>query len=117
MDLIKTVLIAILVFGFSEDRKVYLVDGVHDKLNLGQRYSVLKALNERYKPLVIGYERYGLQSDIDFYRMENAKTGYFMPISEIGGSLSKEDRILRLAGLFEKQDLLFPKHLPYVRVF
>lgn len=108
---------AILVFGFSEDRKVYLVDGVHDKLNLGQRYSVLKALNERYKPLVIGYERYGLQSDIDFYRMENAKTGYFMPISEIGGSLSKEDRILRLAGLFEKQDLLFPKHLPYVRVF
>lgn len=108
---------AYLVFGFSEDRKVYLVDGVHDKLNLAQRYSVLKALNERYKPLVIGYEKYGLQADIDFFRMENAKTGYFMPISEMGGSVSKEDRILRLASLFERKDLLFPRHLPYVRVF
>lgn len=108
---------AYLVFGFSEDRKVYLVDGVHDKLNLAQRYSVLKALNERYKPLVIGYEKYGLQADIDFFRMENAKTGYYMPISEMGGSVSKEDRILRLTSLFEKKDLLFPRHLPYIRVF
>lgn len=108
---------AYLVFGFSEDRKVYLVDGVHDKLNLAQRYSVLKALNERYKPLVIGYEKYGLQADVDFFRMENAKTGYYMPISEMGGSVSKEDRILRLASLFERKDLLFPRHLPYVRVF
>ncbi len=108
---------AYLVFGFSEDRQVYLVDGVHDKLNLAQRYTVLKALNERYKPLIIGYEKYGLQADIDFFRMENAKTGYYMPISEIGGTLSKEDRILRLASLFEKKDLLFPRHIPYNRVY
>lgn len=108
---------AYLVFGFSQDRKVYLVDGVHDKLDLGQRYNVLKALNDRYKPLVIGYERYGLQADIDFFRMENAKTGYFMPITEIGGSLSKEDRISRLTSLFGRKDLLFPRHIPYQRSF
>ena len=108
---------AFLVFGFSEDRKIYLVDGVHDKLNLAERYNVLKALNARYKPRVIGYEKYGLQADIDFFRMENAKTGYFMPVTEIGGSLSKQDRILRLASLFEKQDLLFPRRLPYTRIY
>lgn len=108
---------AYLVFGFSQDRKVYLVDGVHDKLDLGQRYRVLKALNERYKPLVIGYEKYGLQADIDFFRMENAKTNYYMPITEMGGTVSKEDRILRLTALFGKKDLLFPRHLPYVRAF
>lgn len=108
---------AYLVFGYSTDRKVYLVDGVHDKLDLGQRYNVLRALNDRYKPLVIGYEKYGLQADIDFFRMENAKTNYYMPITEIGGTVSKEDRILRLAALFGKKDLLFPRHIPYVRMF
>lgn len=108
---------AFLVLGFSADRKVYLVDGLHDKLDLGQRYYALKALNERYKPLIIGYEKYGLQADIDFFRMENAKTGYYMPISEIGGTLSKEDRILRLTSLFGSKDLLFPKHLPYISQF
>ena len=108
---------AMLVFGFSEDRKVYLIDGVHDKLDLGQRYKVLKSLNERYKPLVIGYERYGLQADIDYFRMENAKTNYYMPITEVGGTVSKEDRILRLQALFESKDLLFPKHLRYTMLF
>jgi phage terminase large subunit-like protein len=106
-----------LVFGFSEDRKVYLVDGVHDKLDLGQRYRTLKALNERYKPLIIGYERYGLQADIDFFRMENAKTNYYMPITEVGGGISKEDRILRLQALFETKDLIFPKHLRYTQLW
>lgn len=108
---------AYLVFGYSTDRKVYLVDGVHDKLDLGQRYNVLKALNDRYKPLVIGYEKYGLQADIDFFRMENAKTNYYMPLTELGGTVSKEDRILRLTALFGKKDLLFPRHLTYVRKF
>ena len=108
---------AMLVFGFSEDRKVYLVDGVHDKLDLGQRYRTLKALNERYKPLIIGYERYGLQADIDFFRMENAKTNYYMPITEVGGGISKEDRILRLQALFETKDLIFPKHLRYTQLW
>lgn len=108
---------AMLVFGFSEDRKVYLVDGVHDKLDLGQRYRTLKALNERYKPFIIGYERYGLQADIDFFRMENAKTNYYMPITEVGGGVSKEDRILRLQALFETKDLLFPRHLRYTQLW
>lgn len=108
---------AMLVLGFSEDRKVYLVDGVHDKLDLGQRYRTLKALNERYKPLIIGYERYGLQADIDFFRMENAKTNYYMPITEVGGGISKEDRILRLQALFETKDLLFPRHLRYTQLW
>ena len=108
---------AMLVFGFSEDRKVYLVDGVHDKLDLGQRYRTLKALNDRYKPLIIGYERYGLQADIDFFRMENAKTNYYMPITEVGGGISKEDRILRLQALFETKDLIFPKHLRYTQLW
>lgn len=108
---------AMLVFGFSEDRKVYLVDGVHDKLDLGQRYRTLKAINERYKPLIIGYERYGLQADIDFFRMENAKTNYYMPITEVGGTVSKEDRILRLQALFETKDLIFPKHLRYTQLW
>ena len=108
---------AFLVLGFSSDRKVYLIDGIHDKLDLGERYKALKLLNERYKPLVIGYEKYGLQSDLDYFRMENAKTNYYMPLTEMGGTLSKEDRVLRLTALFDNKDLLFPKNIFYLSKF
>lgn len=108
---------AIIVFGFSLDRKVYLINAVHDKLSLAERYTLLKALNERYRPVLIGYEQYGLQADIDYFRLENAKTSYYMPLAAVGGSLSKEDRILRLTSLFDRGDLLFPRALPYFSRF
>ena len=105
------------VFGFGADRKVYLIDGVHDKLSLAERYRALKALNERYRPTYIGYEQYGLQADIDHFRMENAKSGYYMPIVPLGGKLKKEDRILRLTSLLDRKDLLFPRQMKYWSIY
>ncbi len=102
-----------LVLGFSADRKVYLIDGVHDKLNLRERYIMNKSVNDRWKPKRIGYEKYGMQSDLDYFRMENEKDSYFMPFFAMKGSMSKEDRILRLVALFEDGAILFPKQLNY----
>lgn len=101
------------VFGYSEDRKVYIIDGFHDKLNLKERYSKVRFINEKYKPDRFGYETYSIQTDIDYMRMENDRDGYYIPFFEIKGTMSKEDRILRLIAMFENGDILFPKSLLY----
>ena len=102
-----------LIFGFSPDRKIYLIDGFHDKISLGERYREIKAGHNKYQFRRVGYEKYGLQTDMDYFRMENEKTNFFMPLFQMKGSMSKEDRILRLVALFENGDILFPKHLYY----
>ena len=102
-----------IVFGFSSDRKIYIIDGFHDKLDLKERYDVIKFTNERYKLQRIGYEKYGMQSDMDYFRMENERTSYFMPMFTMKGSMSKEDRILRLVALFGQGAILFPSTINY----
>ena len=102
-----------LVFGFSADRKVYLVDAIHDKINLRQRYDKIRSMHDRYDFKRIGYERYGMQTDVDYFRMEGERENKFLPLYEMGGSMSKEDRVRRLVALFERGDLLFPKKLEY----
>ena len=108
---------AIIVFGYSADRGVYIVDAVHDKLDLNERYKTLKRLNDRYRPLRIGYEQYGMQTDISFFRMENERLKYKMPIIKIKGSMSKEDRIKRLVALLEQKRIFAPKSLRYFSKF
>ena len=108
---------AALVFGFSPDRKIYIVNGAHDKLNLRERYIMNRRFNDKYKLKRLGYEKYGMQSDIDYFRMENEKASYFMPLFTMKGSMSKEDRILRLVALFEQGDILFPRHMHYYSTY
>jgi phage terminase large subunit-like protein len=105
---------AMIVFAYSSDRKVYIVDIVHDRLNLAERYSQLMRLNAVYCPLKIGYEGYGMQSDIDFFRIQGDATNNYLPIFKIGGSLKKEDRIRRISGLYEFGKLIFPKNINYL---
>lgn len=100
-------------FAVDSNRKIYVIDGVHDKLSLGERYKMLKSKNERWAPKIIGYEKYGMQTDIDYFIMENKKDYYHMPLFEMKGSMSKEDRILRLVALFENGDILFPRTLKH----
>ena len=102
-----------LAFAFSPDRKVYLIDGIHDKLNLKERYDIIKSKHDRYQFRRIGYEKYGMQTDLDYFRMENEKENYYMPMFKMAGQASKEDRILRLVALFENGDILFPRELKY----
>jgi predicted phage terminase large subunit-like protein len=106
-----------LVFGYSADRKIYILDGVHDKLNLGERYRMARALNDKYKPIRLGYEIYGMQADISYFKMENDRDSYHMPLMNIKGRTSKEDRILRLVALFEQGDILFPEELMYFSTY
>ncbi len=101
------------VIGAAPDGNYYLLDGLRDRLNLAERCKALFTLHQRWKPIAVGYEEYGMQSDIFYIRERQAKESYRFPIISLGGRVSKEDRIERLVPVFENGRMWLPEHLYY----
>lgn len=97
------------VIGTGSDNNFYVMDMLKDRLKLTERADVLFDLHKKWKPLAVGYERYGMQSDIDHFEDRMERQSYRFTITEVGGSMAKNDRILRLAPLFEDNRLWFPE--------
>lgn len=102
---------AMVVVGLSRDGNAYLVDAVRERLNLSQRTQRLFDLHEKYKPLKVAYESYGMQADVEHIKTEMERRQYRFPLSEVGGRLKKEDRIRRLIPWFENGKLWLPRTL------
>jgi phage terminase large subunit-like protein len=62
----------------------------------------------------VGYEQYGMQSDIEHIKYEMELRNYRFNIVEIGGSLAKEDRIKRLVPICEQRRFYLPETLHFV---
>lgn len=103
-----------LVVGLNSDGNYYLLDALRDRLNLTERSSALFRLHRRYKPLAVGYERYGMQADIEHIRSVQERENYRFAIIELGGSMPKNDRIRRLAPVFEQGRIYLPGSLMFV---
>lgn len=99
------------VVGLNTDGNYYVLDGVHDRLNLAERARALFALHRKWQPRLVGYERYGMQADIDHIRLEMERENYRFPLVELGGRMAKADRIRRLVPVFEQGRLFFPNRL------
>ncbi len=97
---------AMWVVGIGADGNWRIIDIVRDRLNLTERTRQLFEFHRKYKPLVVGYEKYGMQSDIEHIRSEQGRVNYQFAITELGGQLSKVDRIRRLIPLFENGEIL-----------
>ena len=102
------------VIGLSPDGNYYLVDALRDRLNLTERSAALFKLHRQYRPLAVGYERYGMQADVEHIRTEQERHGYRFPIIELGGAMPKNDRIRRLIPVFEQGRFYLPSNLPFV---
>ncbi len=102
-----------LVIGLGEDGNYYLIDGVRDRLNLTERAECLFRLHRRYAPLAVGYERYGVQADIEHIRYEMQGRNYRFEILELGGGVPKNDRIRKLVPLFERRRFFLPVRAPF----
>ncbi len=98
-----------IVFGLGEDGNYYICDWVRDRLNLTERANVLFNLHKQYRPLAVGYEKYGLQSDIEHYKDVMQRDNYRFDITELGGRMAKNDRIKKLIPLFEAGRVLLPE--------
>lgn len=100
---------SIWVLGFNADQKIYVLDMVRDRLNLTERTAAVFALHRAYQPAQVGYERYGKDADIDHIKSEMERRVYHFAITELGGSMPKNDRIRRLIPRFEQGQIILPE--------
>jgi phage terminase large subunit-like protein len=99
------------VIGLGADRNYHLLDLVRDRLSLTERADMLFALHEKWRPLGVGYEQYGLQADIAHVENEQGLRNYRFRITPLGGSMSKADRVRRLIPVFEQGRFYMPASL------
>jgi len=99
---------AMLVVGLGVDKNYYIIDMIRDRLNLTERTQTLFGLHKIYRPVAVGYEEYGMQSDIEHLRYVMDTENYRFPIYPLGGNVGKEDRIRSLVPIFEQKRVFLP---------
>lgn len=99
------------VIGLGSDRNYYVIDCVRDKVSLTEKGNILFSLYEKYSPKGVGYEKVGMQSDIEYFKERMERQNYrfhVTPLPAIGG---KNDRIMKLIPLFEEGRVYLPTEL------
>jgi len=99
------------VIGLAPDENFYLLDAVRDRLNLTERGDKLFGLHRKWRPERVGYEKYGMQADIEYVREKQRRDNYRFEVIELGGRLSKPDRIRRMVPIFQAGRFYLPTSL------
>jgi len=109
---------ALLVIARDAQRNLWLLDGFNHRMNLKERWDALSTLRRKWmnEPgvagLMVGYERYGLQADIEHFKTQMELAGDVFDIEELNwpkeGSGAKDDRIARLRPDFERRRFNLP---------
>jgi len=99
---------AIIVIGVDVAGNKYLIDGYAHRMRLSERLQKLRQLEQKWRmhpgvQLVrIGYEQYGMQSDLETIEETMQRDGFYFAIEEMNsakdgsGKNAKPDRISRL---------------------
>jgi phage terminase large subunit-like protein len=90
------------VIGLDGNKNYIALDLVRDRLNLTERTRMLFDLHRLWQPNGVGYERYGMQADIQHIQHVQSQQNYRFAITELGGQTPKLDRIRRLIPVFEQ---------------
>ena len=102
------------VIGMAPDKHYRLLEGIRDRMNLTERCKTLFRLQRKWRPNKVGYEKYGMQADIEHIQFVQAQENYLFPIIELGGQMPKTDRIRRLVPIFEQGRFLLPWRCLYL---
>jgi phage terminase large subunit-like protein len=100
------------VVGLASDGNFYILDLLRDRLGLRERIDALFALHRRWQPKSVAYAQYGLMADIEAAEMRMADENYRFGIAEVGGRLSKPERIRRLIPTWEDGRWHLPETCP-----
>ena len=89
------------VLAMDAQRNFFLVDGYNHKMNLGERWQALSGLRKRWmnepgvQSVRVGYEKYGMQADIEHFQSRMEIDGNCFEIEEVAwvkeGSQSKDE--------------------------
>ncbi len=101
------------VIGLAPDENYYLLDYVRDRFNLKERAKKFIELHRKWDKPKAGYEKYGKDSDISTIADIQGDENYRFDIMELGGQLSKIDRINRLMPVFASNRFYMPHRLMY----
>lgn len=109
---------AIAVIGVDSRSNKYLLDGFCHRMTLSQRWDSLKHLHKKWADmpgvglLRTGYERFGQQSDDEYFKERMQAEKYFFAIEELAwpreGGASKQHRVERLQPDVQYGALLLP---------
>ena len=97
---------AIAVIGIDAAGNKYLLDGYRHRMKLPERWKSLKTLYKKWLRTIgvtsvdVGYERYGMQTDIEYFEEQMQREKIHFPIEEVAWTRdhnqSKSDRVDRL---------------------
>lgn len=97
---------AIAVIGVDHAMNKYLLDGFRHRMKLPERWKRLKAMHQKWSKMPgvmsieVGYEQYGMQTDLEHFEQQMELEDYAFPITEVGwtrdNAKSKEDRVERM---------------------
>ena len=114
---------AIAVIGISSTGVKYLLDGARHRMPLSERWRRLSQLYDKWsrtrgvQKVKVGYERYGAQSDDEYFQEQMKLEKRHFPITELNwtkdGTTSKKERVERLEPDFRNGRFLLP--LPVVK--
>ena len=109
---------AIPVVGVDAAGNRWLVDGLHHRMGLRERWTSIKALRKRWlampgvQQVKVGYERYGSTSDLEYFEEEMERDREAFEIHELAwpreGPGSKTDRVQRLEPYFRTGRFFLP---------
>ena len=102
---------AMVVVGRGPDKKRYLLDVVRDRLSLQERAAVAFQLHRKWQPQRVGWEKYGMMADVEYMKEVMERENYRFEITELGGNMSKVDRINRLMPPFSEGAYYLPNQL------
>jgi len=109
---------AMAVIGVDAQMNKYLLDGYRHRMSLSERWKKLKDLHKKWRnaegiqSIRVGYERYGQQTDDEYFEMQMRKENYRFDLEEVAwvkeGGQSKADRVGRLEPDFRHSNFYLP---------
>jgi hypothetical protein len=102
--------------GVDAYKRINIKNIVRDKLNLKERWDKLSWLVGQASDPVVYYEKYSMQSDIEYIKEKQIEKKIFFEINSTGGSTSKDDRIRGMIPKFVEHKMIFPREYWYTDV-
>jgi hypothetical protein len=109
---------AVVVIGLDYASNKYLLDGYDHKMDLRERWERTREMYAKWKRMPgvqgvhVGYESFGAQADLDYFKEQMGKEGPGFPIAELAwprdSDVSKIDRVQRLGPDIRGHKLFLP---------